>query len=59
MPAPSRELQSVIVELTLTHREELEQSIALLASCGLHLKERGSPQGEPSEQGANHIFTRA
>lgn len=52
-------VQSVIVELTLTHREELEQSIAFLASCGLHLTERGSSQGEPSEQGANHIFTRA
>jgi len=57
LSAPS--VQSVIVELTLTHREELEQSMAFLESCGLRLKERGSPQGQPSEQGANHIFERA
>jgi FkbM family methyltransferase len=55
----SPQLKSIIVELSITDRAERERSIDLLKSCGLHLKSQGRPQGEPSEQGANHLFVRA
>jgi FkbM family methyltransferase len=55
----SPQLQSIIVELSITDRAERERSIELLKSCGLLLKSQGPPQGEPSEQGANHLFVRA
>ena len=54
----SPRLKSIIVELSITDRAERERSIELLQSCGLHLKLQAGPQGEPSEQGANHLFVR-
>jgi len=54
----SPRLKSIIVELSITHRDERDRAIALIESCGLRLKLQASPQGEPSEQGANHLFVR-
>lgn len=55
----SPRLKSIIVELSITDRAERERSIALLESCGLHLRLQAAPQGETAEQGANHLFVRA
>jgi FkbM family methyltransferase len=55
----SPRLKSIIVELSITNRAERERSIALLGSCGLHLRLQAGPQGETAEQGANHLFVRA
>lgn len=55
----SPRLKSIIVELTITDRNERDRAIALLQSCGFRLQLQASPQGEPSEQGANHLFVRA
>jgi FkbM family methyltransferase len=54
----SPRLKSIIVELSITDHAERERSIALLQSCGLHLRLQAGPQGEPAEQGANHLFVR-
>jgi FkbM family methyltransferase len=52
-------LHSMMVELSLTNGDERNRAIAFLASCGLRLELQGAPQGDPSEQGANHLFVRA
>jgi FkbM family methyltransferase len=51
-------LQSLMVELSLTQAGERDRAIAFLASCGLRFASQGAPQGDPSEQGANHLFVR-
>lgn len=51
-------LGSVMVELTLTRRDERQRAIDFLATHGLRLTAEGGPQGD-SEQAANHLFVRA
>jgi FkbM family methyltransferase len=55
----SPRLRSVMVELTISDRAERDRAIELLRQCGLHLKLQAGPQGQPGEQGANHLFVRA
>jgi FkbM family methyltransferase len=52
------QLQSAMIELSLSNKEERSRAIELLDSCGLRFIENGEPQGSGSEWAANHLFTR-
>jgi FkbM family methyltransferase len=51
-------LRSLMVELTVTHKTEREETIRLLEDAGLYLVSQGKEQGATSEMGANHLFER-
>jgi FkbM family methyltransferase len=51
-------LQAVMVELSLTNREERDQAMKLLADSGLRFVAHGDLQGTATEQAANHLFER-
>lgn len=53
-----RRVTSIIAELSITQRDERDTAIAFLEAAGFTLAVQGSPQGEPGEQGANHLFVR-
>jgi FkbM family methyltransferase len=55
----SPQVRSIMIELSITDRAERDQAIQLLQSCGLSLQLQAGPQGQPGEQGANHLFVRA
>ena len=55
----SPRVRSIMIELSITDRAERDQAIQLLQSCGLRLQSQAGPQGQPGEQGANHLFVRA
>jgi len=55
----SPRVRSIMIELSITHRAERDQAIQLLQSCGLRLQSQAGPQGQPGEQGANHLFVRS
>ena len=52
------QLQSLMVELTVTRKSERDQAIELLKGAGLHLVSQGEEQGTDTEHGANHLFER-
>jgi FkbM family methyltransferase len=49
-------LRSLMVELTLSDKNERDLAVALLADCGFRLVSVGDIQGTESEQAANHLF---
>lgn len=55
----SPRVRSIMIELSITDRAERDQAIQLLQSCGLRLQSQAGPQGQPGEQGANHLFVRS
>jgi FkbM family methyltransferase len=53
-----RRLRSIMVELSITRRDERQRAIEFLEARGLRLIGEGQPQGT-TEQAANHLFVRA
>lgn len=51
-------LRSIMVELSVTRRDERQRAIEFLDARGLRLISEGMPQGT-TEQAANHLFVRA
>ena len=51
-------LQSVLVELSLTHESETSDAIILLKEAGFEFAGRGAIQGNANEKAANHYFIR-
>lgn len=52
------ELREVMVELSLTHQAERDRAVQWLRDRGFQLQSQGEPQGEGTEQAANHLFVR-
>jgi FkbM family methyltransferase len=51
-------LQSIMVELSLTHDDERQRATQFLTECGLQFISRGDSQGQAGEHAANHLFRR-
>lgn len=51
-------LRSLMVELSLTNKEENNSAIRLLAEAGWRLVNSGESQGSDTERAANHFFER-
>lgn len=51
-------LRSLMVELSISNKNELDQAVALLKECGFFLNSVGAPQGTEAGVGANHLFLR-
>jgi FkbM family methyltransferase len=53
-----RRVLAVMVELSITQRDERERAIDLLEESGLRLISCGASQGTSTEKAANHLFRR-
>ena len=51
-------LQSIMVELSLTHNDDSHEARSLIEGAGLRFVSRGATQSTQTESGANHLFMR-
>ena len=52
-------LHSVLVELSISRRDESSSALAVLEEAGFQFISRGATQGTESESAANHLFQRS